>query len=171
MKFQEKIEAVEDLSGRFNRAPIAIVTHYRGLTVAQLTELRRSVREAEGEFLVAKNTLTRRAIRDTSSSGIEPLLSGPTALAFGFADPLAVAKAVHTFAKSNEALDIRGAVLDGDVLEAGQVGQLASMPSRDELRAKLLSVLVAPATQLVRLLQTPAQQLASVLQARVRKGE
>jgi len=171
MKYSEKIEAVEQLAGRFQRAPIAIVTDYRGLTVAAVTELRRSVREADGEFVVAKNTLTRRAIRDTTSAGIEPLLVGPTALAFGFADPLAVAKAVHTFAKANEALEIKGAVLEGDVLAAAQVGQLASMPGRDELRAKLLSVLVAPATKLVRLLQTPAQQLAQVLQARVQKGE
>jgi large subunit ribosomal protein L10 len=171
MKFSEKIEAVEQLAGRFQRAPIAIVTDYRGLTVAAVTELRRSVRQADGEFVVAKNTLARRAIRDTTSAGIEPLLVGPTALAFGFADPLAVAKAVHGFAKSNEALEIKGAVLEGDVLAPTQVGQLASMPGRDELRAKLLSVLVAPATNLVRLLQTPAQQLAQVLQARVQKGE
>jgi len=166
MNRAQKVESIEMLSERFGRAPIAIATDYSGLNVAQISELRAKVREAEGEFLVAKITLTRLAIKDTSFDGLGEFFAGPMAIAFGYSDVVAVAKALTDFAKEHEALEIKGAVMEGDLLDAKKVSQLAAMPSRDELRAKLLALLTTPATSLVRLLQTPAQQLVQVLQAK-----
>jgi large subunit ribosomal protein L10 len=171
MNRTQKKETVEQLSEKFGRAPIAIVTDYRGLNVAEITELRRAIRSAGGEYLVSKNTLTRIAIRDTDSAAIAEWLAGPIAVAFGYDDPVGLAKAVDTFAKDHEALDVKGGVFDGEALSAAQVNQLASMPSKDELRAKLLSVFVAPATQLVRVLSAPAQQMVQVLHARSQQAE
>jgi large subunit ribosomal protein L10 len=166
MKRAQKVESIEQLGGRFGRAPIAIATDYRGLNVAEISELRAKVREAEGEFLVAKNTLARIAIKETSFNGLEEFLVGPMAIAFGYSDAVAVSKAIVDFAKEHEALEIKGAVLDGELLDEKQVAQLAKMPGRDELRAQLLALLTTPATNLVRLLQAPAQQMVQVLQAK-----
>lgn len=171
MNRSEKTQAIEELSERFGRSPIVIVTDYRGLNVAQITALRRKVREAEGEFLISKNTLTRIAIAETASAPIAEWLSGPTGVAYGFGDAVSVAKAVQDFAKDNEALEIKGGVLDGEALDAGRLKQLASMPSKDELRAKLLALLMTPATQLVRVLSAPAQQMVQVLHARSQQEE
>ncbi|RMF24252.1 MAG: 50S ribosomal protein L10 [Deltaproteobacteria bacterium] len=171
MNRAQKVEAVQQIGERFGRAAITIATDYRGLNVAEITELRRAIREADGEFLVAKNTLARLAVRDTDAAEIGPLLVGPTGLAFGFSDVVAVAKAVAGFAKEHEALEIKGAVFDGQALSPAQVTQLAAMPSRDELRAKLLALLTTPASMLVRVLAAPAQQMAQVLGARQRQLE
>ncbi len=166
MLYSEKIEVVETLAGKFARAPITILSDYRGLTVAEITEFRRKVTAAGGELVVAKNTLTKLAIKDKNQVVLEPMLAGPTALAFGYEDAAALAKAVDEFADKAEALELKGGVLDGDLLQPEQVKQLASMPSRDELRAQLLALMMTPATQLVRLLNTPATQLMTVLDAR-----
>lgn len=166
MNRAQKVESIEELGGRFGRAPIAIATDYRGLNVAEISELRAKVREAEGEFLVAKNTLARIAIKETSFNGLEEFLVGPMAIAFGYTDAVAVSKAIVDFAKEHDALEIKGAVLDGELLDEKQVTQLAKMPSRDELRAQLLALLTTPATNLVRLLQAPAQQMVQVLHAK-----
>ncbi len=166
MNRAEKIESVAKLGDRFGRAPIAIVTDYRGLNVAEITELRGKVREADGEYLVAKNTLMRIAIKDTDAAAVTQLLTGPNAIAFGFGDPVGVSKAVHEFAKGHDALEIKGAVLDGELIDQAQVAQLAAMPGREQMRAQLLALFMAPATNLVRLLQAPAQQLVQVLHAR-----
>ncbi len=171
MEYQDKVAMVETLAGKFSQAPIAILADYRGLTVSEITEVRNRVREADGELVVAKNTLTRLAIRDTDAAAIEPLLQGPTALAFGADDAAALAKALDGFAKDNEAFEIKGGVMEGELLDTAQIKQLASLPGRDELRAKLLALLTTPATQLVRVLQAPAQQLAQVMQARAKQQE
>ncbi len=166
MNRAEKIESVEKIGDRFGRSPIAIVTGYCGLNVAEITELRGKIRAADGEYLVAKNTLTRIAIKDTDAAAIAELLTGPNAIAFGFSDPVGVSKAVHEFAKDHEALEIKGAVLDGEFIDGAQVAKLAAMPGLDELRGQLLALFMTPATNLVRLLQAPAQQLVQVLDAR-----
>jgi large subunit ribosomal protein L10 len=166
MNRTEKTQQIEELSERFGRSPIAIVTDYRGLNVGQITVLRRMVREAEGEFLISKNSLTRLAITDTESAPIADWLSGPIGVAYGYGDAVAIAKAVNAFAKDNEALEIKGGVLDGAALDVGQLEQLAKMPGKDELRAQLLALLMTPATQLVRVLAAPAQQMVQVLDAR-----
>ncbi len=171
MQRAQKVEFLEKLTTRFERAPIAILTDYRGLNVGEITELRKRIREADGEYLVAKNTLTRLAIEKTGKPQVDEMLAGPTAIAFGFSDPVAVAKVVEGFAKEHEALEIKGAVFEGSVLPAADVKALAAMPGRDELRAQLLALLMTPATQLVRVLAAPAQQLAQVLDARRRQLE
>jgi large subunit ribosomal protein L10 len=166
MNRAEKIETVSELNDRFARAPLTVVTEYRGLNVAQLSDLRRKLRAVDGEYLVSKNTLAAIAIRESQSTALAPLLVGPVALAFGFTDAVAVAKVVKDFAKDNDKLLIRGGVLDGAALDAKQVERLATMPSRDELRAQLLRLLNTPATNFVRLLMAPAQQLVQVLHAK-----
>jgi large subunit ribosomal protein L10 len=166
MNRAEKVEAVSQLTDRFARAPLVVVTEYRGLNVAQMSDLRRKLRAVDGEYLVSKNTLASIAIRESRSTALAPMLVGPLALAFGFTDAVAVAKVVKDFAKENDKLLIRGGVLDGAALNAKQVEQLATMPSRDELRAQLLRLLNTPATNFVRLLSAPAQQLVQVLYAK-----
>jgi len=166
MNRAEKVETVSQLTDRFARAPLVVVTEYRGLNVAQMSDLRRKLRAVDGEYLVSKNTLAAIAIRESRSTALAPMLVGPLALAFGFADAVAVAKVVKDFAKDNDKLLIRGGVLDGAALNAKQVEQLATMPSRDELRAQLLRLLNTPATNFVRLLKAPAQQLVQVLHAK-----
>ena len=169
MNRAQKVESIEQLTGRFGRAPLVVATDYRGLNVAEITELRAKVRQADGEYLVAKNTLAKIAIQGTGFEGLTENLAGPTAMAFGFSDAVAVAKALVDFGKEHDALEIKGGVLDGEPLDAKQIGQLAQMPGRDELRAKLLALFMTPATNLVRLLQTPAQQLVQVLGAKSRE--
>jgi large subunit ribosomal protein L10 len=171
MERAQKIEAVAELSERVAKAPLAIVTQYRGLNVAQMTDLRTRLRKSDGEYLVAKNSLVRIAIAESSWARLEALLTGPNAIAFAYSEPIAVAKIVRDFAKEHEALEIKGGILDGEVLDAQQVERLATMPGRNELRAQLLAVLSAPATNLVRVLQAPARQLVQVLEARRQQQE
>ena len=166
MNRAEKVEAVSQLTDKFARAPIAVVTEYRGLNVAQLSDLRRKLRAVNGEYLVSKNTLAAIAVKESSAAVITDMFTGPVAIAFGFSDAVSVAKVLRDFAKENEKLAIKGAMLDGESLGAKQVEQLATMPSRDELRAQLLALMNTPATNLVRLLQAPAQQMVQVLHAR-----
>ena len=171
MERAQKVEFLEKLNERFGRAPIAVLTDYRGLNVAEMTELRHKLRAVEGEYLVAKNTLTRRALGEKAAAAAATLLKGPTAIAFGFSDAVAIAKAVHAFAKDHEKLVIKGAVFEGEVLTAAAVGQLATMPGRDQLRAQLLALLMTPATQLVRVLSAPSRAVVQVLDARRRQQE
>jgi len=166
MERARKVEAVTELSGRVTRAPLAIVTEYRGLNVAQMTELRTRLRKCDGEYLVAKNSLVRLAIADSSWARLETLLTGPNAIAFAYSDAIAVAKIVRNFAKEHGALQIKGGVLDGEPLSAQQIERFATMPGKNELRAQFLAVLSAPATNFVRVLQAPARQFVQVLEAR-----
>jgi len=169
MNREEKAASIEMLNSKFNEAPIAILAHYRGLSVEQMSTLRREVRAADGEVLVAKNRLARLAVKGTPCESLTELLNGPSALAFGYSDPVGVAKALQDFAKDNEALEIKGAVMEGEAIDAARVKQLASMLTRDELRAKLLALMSTPAQQFVRVLAAPAQQFVQVLSARIRQ--
>jgi large subunit ribosomal protein L10 len=171
MERAEKVVFLEKLTDRFGRAPIAVLTDYRGLNVAQITELRRKVRAVDGEYLVAKNNLTRLAVKDGVAGALEAMLKGPTGIAFGFSDAVALAKVVSAFAKENEKLQVKGAVFEGEVLAGARVAQIAAMPGRDELRAQLLALMITPATQLVRVLAAPGQALVQVLDARRRQQE
>lgn len=171
MNQTEKAVVIEDLAQKFGNAPLVALSQYRGLTVAQMTELRGQLREVEGELLVAKNTLTWRAVMETPNKVIEPLLAGPNVLAFGYGDPVAFAKVIDGYADKNEAFEVKGAVMDGELLDKKQIAQLAKMPGRDELRAKLLALLMTPATQLVRVLSAPGQNFAQVVDARRRQLE
>jgi large subunit ribosomal protein L10 len=142
-----------------------VVTHQSGLDVAEATLLRRQVRGAGARFRVTKNRLARRALAGTAFEGLSPLFTGPTAIAFS-RDPVAAAKVVVEFTNRNTKLTIVGGGLAGRPLDAAGVKELAGLPSLDELRSKLIGLLVAPASRLAATLQAPAGQLARVFAAR-----
>lgn len=167
MKVQDKEQAVAALRERLERASVALLAAPRGLTVAQVTKLRSKVRELSGEYKIAKNTLAKRAVAETDFAALDQLLSGPTALVFGYGDPVAIVKELVQYSKDNsQHLEIKGAVLDGQFYGSEQVGQLAKLGSKDQLRAQLLGVLLAPASKLARLLNEPGASLARVIAAR-----
>jgi large subunit ribosomal protein L10 len=171
LKASEKEELVAALRERLAKARIMILTSPRGLTVAEATDLRRKMRAQLGEYKVAKNTLMRRAVDETGFAAIKPLLEGQTALVFGYEDPIAITKAVVGYAKdSNEKIEIRGGVLDGALLSVNEVQSLAKLESMDQLRAKLVGLMQAPAQALVRLLNEPGASLARALRARGEAG-
>jgi len=160
----EKKDLVDSLRAEFGESTVCIVTHYQGLTVAQMEALRGKVREAGARFRVTKNRITRLALDGTDFEGLSDLFTGPTAIATA-ADPVAAAKACVDFAKTNDKLVILGASMQGRVLDADGVGQLAKMPSLDELRAQLVGLLTTPAQRVASVTQAPAGQLARVLKA------
>jgi large subunit ribosomal protein L10 len=171
MNHSEKEVVIGELTQKFGNAPLVALSQYRGLTVAQMTDLRSQLRQVGGELLVAKNTLTWLAVMETPNKVLEPLLTGPNVLAFGYGDPVAFAKVIDAYAGKNEAFEVKGAVMGGQLLSRKQLAQLATMPSLDQMRAQLLALLMTPATQLVRVLSAPAQGFAQVLDARRRDLE
>lgn len=160
----EKREFVAELSSVFAETSMVVVTRNTGLTVAEVTALRRKMREAGASFKVAKNRLALLALDGTRFDGIAPLLKGPTALAWSH-DPVAVAKAAVDFAKTNDKFVLLGGSLGSQVLDADGVKALSELPSLDALRAKILGLLNAPATKVAGVLQAPAGQLARVFAA------
>ncbi|MCL6517315.1 50S ribosomal protein L10 [Alicyclobacillus sp.] len=141
---EEKEQLVAEIADRFSRSKSTIITDYRGLNVAEVTELRKQLREAGVEYRVLKNTLTRRAAEQVELTGVEAYLTGPTAIAFGFDDPVTPAKVLFDFAKKHKALELKGGVVEGRVVNAKEVEALATLPSREGLLSMLLSVLQAP---------------------------
>ena len=135
---------VEEIAEKFKAAASIVVVDYRGLTVAQATELRKQLREAGVEFKVYKNTLTRRAAEAAGLEGINEFLTGPNAIAFSNEDVVAPAKIINEFAKKNEALEIKAGIIEGTVASVEDVKALAELPSREGLLSMLLSVLQAP---------------------------
>lgn len=164
MDRSQKAESVAQLNAVFNEVGVVVVTRNLGLTVAQSTALRAKMREAGASYQVAKNRLARLALKDTDYSGLDELLTGPTALAYSV-DPVAAAKAAVDFAKTNDKLEIVGGSMGTQVLDAEGVKALASMPSLDELRATLVGLVNAPATKIARLATAPATKLARVFAA------
>ena len=166
----EKREFVSMLAAVFAETSMVVVTRNDGMTVAQVTDLRRRMRAAGANYKVAKNRLANLALDGTRFDGIAPLLKGPTALAWA-ADPVAVAKAATEFAKTNEKLVILGGALGAQTLNADGVRALAELPSLDVLRAQLLGLLAAPATRLAGVIAAPGGGLARVIGAYARKDE
>ena len=164
MKRAEKIDSVQELSGDLGRATVAVLAEYRA---GQMNRLRRAIREADGRCRVAKNTLAKRAVSASSSryEQLGPLFQGPLALLIGFRDPVAMAKVVVKLAEELPKLEIKGAVLDGQVLPAAEVKALATLPAREVVIAQLLGLLQAPAAQLLRTLNEPAARLARLVDA------
>ena len=160
----EKREFVAELSAVFADTSMVVVTRNAGMTVADVTALRRSMRAAGASFKVAKNRLALLALEGTRFDGIAPLLKGPTALSWS-KDPVAVAKAAVDFAKTNDKFVLIGGALGSQVLDAAGVKALSELPSLDSLRAKILGLLNAPATKVAGVLQAPAGQLARVFAA------
>jgi large subunit ribosomal protein L10 len=166
----EKSELVAALHEKFVEAGLVVVTHNKGLTVAEITDLRRKVRSAGASFKVTKNRLTRLALAGTKFEGIGSLFTGPTAIACS-TDPVAAAKVVADFAKGNDKLVILGGALGSNVLNVDGVKALATLPSLDELRGRLLGMIQTPATRIAGVLQAPGAQIARVLGAKARRDE
>jgi large subunit ribosomal protein L10 len=164
----EKQAAVAEIVDSFNDAAGAVLTEYRGLTVKQLQELRRSL-GANANYAVVKNTLAKLAAKDAGIDGFDDLLTGPTAIAFIKGDVVEAAKGLRDFAKANPTLVIKGGVLDGKPLDAAEVAKLADLESREVLLGKLAGAMLASLSQAVYLLNAPiaqAARLAGALQAK-----
>ena len=160
----EKKQAVTALAQTFAETSVVVVTRNHGLTVAQVNDLRGKMRAAGASYKVAKNRLARIALDGTDYSAISDLLVGPTALATSV-DPVAAAKAAVEFAKTNDKLEIVGGAMGTTLLDANGIKALASLPSLDELRAKIVGLVQAPATKLAQLTSAPAGKLARVFGA------
>ena len=164
MDRSQKADTVAALNAMFSEVGVVVVTRNLGMTVAQSTALRGKVREVGASYKVSKNSLAKIAIKGTNYEGIGDLLTGPVALATSV-DPVAAAKAVVEFAKTNDKIEIVGGAMGAQVLNAEGIKALASMPSLDELRARLVGLVQAPATKLAQLATAPAAKLARVFGA------
>jgi large subunit ribosomal protein L10 len=166
----EKAQTIEALKAEFTGHTLVVVAHYTGLTVSELTDLRRRMRTADASIQVTKNRLARIAIRDTDHANLDGLFRGPTAIALS-RDPVAAAKVATAYAKDNEKFVVLGGSLGGQLLDVDGVKALATLPSIDALRGKLLGLIVAPATRIAGILQAPGGQLARVISAHANKDQ
>ena len=164
MDRSQKAESVAALNAVFNEVGLVVVTRNLGLTVAQSTALRSKMRDAGASYKVSKNRLAKIALKDTRYEGLDEYLVGPIALAWSH-DPVAAAKAAVDFAKTNDRLEIVGGSMGGTMLDQAGVKALAAMPSLDELRAKIVGLVNAPATKVAQLVNAPAAKLARVFGA------
>ncbi|RVT39449.1 50S ribosomal protein L10 [Sphingobium algorifonticola] len=164
----QKSEVVTTLHATFAEIGVVVVTRNLGMTVAQSTDLRQKMRDAGATFKVTKNRLAKIALKDTQYEQLSDMLTGPVALATS-SDPVAAAKVAIDFAKTNDKLEIVGGAMGDTLLDAEGIKTLASMPSLDELRAKIVGLIQAPATKLATVIQTPASQLARVFNAYAEK--
>ncbi len=161
MDRSQKADAVAALNATFNQVGVVVVTRNLGMTVEQTTALRVKMREAGATFKVSKNSLAKLAIADTDYAGIDDMLIGPVALGTSV-DPVAAAKIIVEFAKTNDKLEVIGGSMGAQVLDADGIKALASMPSLDELRARLIGLVQAPATKIAQVVVAPATKLARV---------
>lgn len=160
---------IDDLHGQFKETGVIVVAHNTGMVAAQSADFRKRVREAGGKVKVAKNKLVKLALKDSGAGDFSDLLKGPTILAYS-QDPIAAARVAVKYAKENEKLVILGGAMGAKFLDATSVKALAELPSLDELRAKLIGLLNAPATKIARTVKEPGGQLARVIQAKASQG-
>lgn len=165
MNRTQKEELVSELKTKVEDSALIVITRQSGLTVSEVSNLRRQMREAGADYKVYKNTLTEIAVKGTKAESLASHLTGPTALAFSV-DPIAAAKAAFKFANTNDKLQILGGVMNGRELSAADVKVLATLPSLDELRAKMIGLISAPATKIARVLKEPGTCVARVLNAK-----
>jgi large subunit ribosomal protein L10 len=164
MNRAQKAESIETLKGVFADAGAVVVTHYMGLTVAEMTDLRLRLRKEGASIKVVKNTLAQKALDGSLGEAGDALFTGPVAIAYG-PDPVSAAKVAAQFAKENDKFTLVGGIMGKDVLDQNAVKALATLPSLDELRGKLIGLLQAPATKVAGVIQAPAAQLARVFNA------
>jgi large subunit ribosomal protein L10 len=160
----EKVAAVAEITAEFRDASAMVVTEYRGLTMSQITKLRRSLGN-DVNYTVAKNTLVKRAAADAGVEGLDDLLIGPTAIAFVSGEPVDAAKALREFSKDNKALVVKGGYMEGRALSAAEIDQLADLDSREVLLAKLAGAMKGNLAKAAGLFAAPASQIARLAQA------
>lgn len=165
-----KRELVTSLHGVFKDTGVIVVAHYAGMSVAQMTDYRRRIKEAGGTVKVAKNRLAKLALQGTDAAGMADLFKGPTCIAFS-KDPVAAAKVSVRYARENDKLVILGGAMGQTVLDPGGVKALAELPSLDELRATLIGLVQAPMAKIARVVKEPGAKLARVIQAKASKAE
>jgi large subunit ribosomal protein L10 len=167
----DKVAVVNEVRGRLEASEGALLTEYRGLSVAELAELRQDLARAGGEYKIYKNTLVRLAVADSPQASIQDLLTGPTAIAFVDGDVSAVAKALRDFARNNPSLVVKGGIVGDGLLSASEITVLADLPSRDALLAQVAGAFAAPVQQLAGLIEALPRNLAYGLAALVAKRE
>ena len=160
MNRDEKKQLLDDLHELFNKSEILVVSHYKGLTVTEVSELRNAIRKAGAGFRVTKNRITKLALKDTKFESLADLFKGPTAVAFAN-DPVSACKACVEYAKNNEKLIIVGGAMGAEALTIAEINRLATIPSMDELRAKIIGLLQAPAAQLARVTKAYSEKEAA----------
>lgn len=159
----EKEKAVEEIAEKITQASGVYLTDYKGLNVEEISDLRNKLREANVEFKVVKNTLARLSVNKVGYEGLLPYLTGPTAMAFALADPVAGAKILAEFAKKNEKLQIKACLFDGVVYDETRVKEIAQLPSKEEIYAQTVGMVVAPLRSLVTVLNGTISSLVNVL--------
>ena len=165
----QKEEQVAELKDKFSRAACVYIADYRGVDVTSVNTLRSRIHTEGGgeyEYRVTKNSVLRRAAADTDAAHIIEQFQGPTAIAISYSDPVGLAKILVEFSKAHEVFELKAGVLDGRAIEPAEIGTLATLPSLDELRGKLVGLIQAPASKIARLVSEPGAQLARVLNAR-----
>ena len=160
-----KDEKIEKIKEKVDKAQVAILTNYQGLTVEEITKLRRSIQQGGGDYMVTKNTLTKIAIKDTPYEVLSDSLKGPSAIAVGFEDPVSPAKALSKFIKDAKKGEIVAAVLEGKLLTAQEAKALANLPTKEELYAKMLGCVNSPATGIVGSINAVMAQLTRAMAA------
>jgi large subunit ribosomal protein L10 len=167
MPTQRKVESVADLKDKLERTQMTLVADYRGLTVAEITDLRKRLRETGAELIVAKNTLTLIAAKETGYAALEEYLSGPTALAFAFDDAAKTAKAINDYNKGPKKLVVRGGMLGNSPLSANALDQVASLPTREQVLAQIVGGISSPVAGVVGVINAAITNVLYVLQARI----
>ena len=171
MPTAKKLEKVAELKELFQRTNTFFVTDYQGLTVADMTALRSQLRNSDARYLVEKNTLVKVAIKDLGIEGLDEHLTGPTALAFTFGDPVAPAKALKDFYKAKERPVVKIFSLDGELMDGSKLGTLADLPSRDELLAQVIGVIEGPISEILSTLDSVTQEFIGTVDALAEAGE
>ncbi|TCL54302.1 LSU ribosomal protein L10P [Hydrogenispora ethanolica] len=161
----EKEAAVSEIQEKLQKSKAVVLADYRGLNVQEVTELRKKLREAGVEYKVAKNTLTSRAAKSVSIEGLDSYLSGPTALAFGYNDPVTPAKILSNFAKDHKHLELKGGILEGKVIDFNAVKALADLPSREALLGQVAGLMQAPLRGMATVLSGPIRNLVYAVEA------
>jgi large subunit ribosomal protein L10 len=167
---QEKKETIDELHEKFARAKAAVITGYSGINVEQITELRAKLRTSKVEYRVVKNTLARKASEGTGLELLKDYFVGPVGIALGYDDVVAPAKVLSEFSKTQEKLQLKVGMLDGKLLKQADIKELASLPSLDALRGRIVGLLQAPASRIVGVLAAPGGQIARVMKAKADKG-